>query len=51
VRLKPLYSVRFRYPDGWQVELAGEWGREEQHFYFAEGSCTGTIAVWKAPPD
>ena len=44
MRLKPLYSVRFRYPEGRDVALTGEAGREEQHFYFAEGSCTGAIA-------
>jgi hypothetical protein len=44
LRLKPLYSVRFRYPEGHDVALTGEAGREEQHFYFAEGSCTGAIA-------
>lgn len=44
MRLKPLYSVRFRYPEGREVALTGEAGREEQHFYFAEGTCTGAIA-------
>jgi hypothetical protein len=43
VDLKPLYLVRFRYPDGWQVDLEGERGIEEHHFYFAEGRCEGTI--------
>ena len=44
MRLKPLYTVRFRYPEGRDVVLTGEGGREEQHFYFAEGTCTGAIA-------
>jgi uncharacterized protein DUF3237 len=44
LRLKPLYSVRFRYPEGWDVALTGEAGKEEQHFYFAEGVCSGSIA-------
>jgi hypothetical protein len=44
LQLKPLYTVRFRYPDGWQVELSGDWGREEQHYDFAEGTCTGGLA-------
>ena len=43
MRLQPLYTLRFRYPDGWEVELEGELGREEFHFYFAEGNCTGGI--------
>lgn len=44
MQLKPLYSVRFRYPSNWAVELTGSAGKEEQHFYVAEGTCTGTIA-------
>jgi Protein of unknown function (DUF3237) len=44
VRLKPLYSVRFRYPADWSVELSGPDGKEQQHFLLAEGTCTGTIA-------
>ena len=43
MRLQPLYTVRFRYPDGWEVALEGEGGREEMHYYFAEGTCGGTI--------
>jgi hypothetical protein len=42
--LKPLYLLRFRYPDGWQVDLDGERGIEEHHFYFAEGRCEGAVA-------
>ena len=44
MQLKPLYSIRFRYPEGWSVELAGSAGKEEQHFFIAEGVCTGRIA-------
>ena len=44
MRLKPLYSVKFRYPEGWEVALTGEGGTEERHFYFAEGTCAGAIA-------
>ncbi len=36
MRLEPPYSVRFRYPDDWAVELGGEGGPEEQHFDFAD---------------
>ncbi len=43
MQLKPLYSVRFHYPADWAVELTGPGGKEEQHFFFAEGTCTGTI--------
>ena len=44
MQLKPLYSVRFRYPDAWDVEITGPGGVEEQNFLFAEGLCTGRIA-------
>jgi hypothetical protein len=43
MQLKPLYSVRFRYPDDWAVELEGPAGKEEQLFFFAEGSCSGGL--------
>jgi uncharacterized protein DUF3237 len=39
VRLEPLYRIRFAYPEGWAVGVAG-W---EQHFYLAEGRCEGSI--------
>lgn len=40
MRLEPLYRIRFTYPDGWAVGLEGGW---EQHLYFAEGRCEGSI--------
>lgn len=48
MRLRPLYTVRFSYPDGWEVQLKGPSGAsgtltEEQHFYFAEGRCEGEV--------
>ena len=43
MQLQPLYSVRFRYPDGWEVALSGPAGTEERHFYLADGACTGRI--------
>lgn len=43
-QLVPLYTVRFRYPDGWEAELTGAGGTEEYHYYFAEGRCEGKIA-------
>lgn len=44
MQLKPLYSVRFRYPADWGVELTGPAGKEETRFLLAEGTCTGTIS-------
>jgi uncharacterized protein DUF3237 len=43
MQLRPLYTVRFHYPDGWQVDLEGPGGLEEHHYYFAEGRCEGTL--------
>lgn len=43
MRLEPLYTVRFHYPRGWEVLLEGAEGKEEHHFYFAEGRAEGTI--------
>jgi hypothetical protein len=43
MRLEPLYTIRFFYPDGWSVDLVGKKGTEEDHFYFAEGMCEGRI--------
>ena len=44
MQLRPLYVVRFRYPEGWQVDLTGPGGKEEHHYYFAEGRCEGEVA-------
>lgn len=48
MRLKPLYTVRFHYPDGWEVKLKDSASEsaatEEEHFYFAEGKCEGAIS-------
>jgi uncharacterized protein DUF3237 len=49
LQLKPLYTVRFHYPDGWEVKLTDpsetqDGVTEEEHFYFAEGRCLGAIA-------
>ncbi|MBI3976055.1 MAG: DUF3237 family protein [Armatimonadetes bacterium] len=43
MRLTPLYRVRFVYPHGWSVDLTGPEGKEEQHFFLAEGRCEGRI--------
>ena len=41
MKLEPLYRIRFGYPEGWAVGLEGGW---EQHLYFAEGHCEGSVA-------
>src|SRR5579862_1580497 len=43
MRLEPLYTLRFHYPEGWAVELTGPSGKEEHHFYPADGRCEGRI--------
>ena len=35
MRLEQLYRIRFSYPDGWKVDLEGEW---EQHLYSRRGA-------------
>jgi hypothetical protein len=44
MRLEPLYRMRFTYPEGWAVDVTGEGGTQEQHFFIAEGRCEGRIA-------
>ena len=41
MQLKPLYTVRFHYPELWAVGI-GE-GDEAEYFAFAEGTCTGRL--------
>jgi hypothetical protein len=41
--LKPLYRVRFTYPNGWSIPLAPG-SLESQHFFFADGRCEGRIS-------
>ena len=43
MRLQNLYTLRYRYPDGWDVSLTGDNGTEEYDFFFAEGTCAGEI--------
>jgi hypothetical protein len=43
MRLEPLYRLRFVYTNSWETHLTGTLGREEQHFFFAEGRCEGRI--------
>ncbi len=44
MQLKPLYRLRFDYPQSWSAELSGEAGKEERHLLFAEGRSEGRIA-------
>lgn len=44
MQLKPLYTLRFHYPEAWAADLTGPGGTEEFNFLFAEGTCTGRIA-------
>jgi hypothetical protein len=40
LRLEQLYRIRFTYPESWWIGLEGGW---EQHMYFAEGRCEGSV--------
>lgn len=42
--LKPLYRVRFTYPEGWSIPLAAADSTESQSFFIAEGRCDGRIS-------
>ena len=49
MHLKPLYTVRFFYPDAWEVKLKDlsdpkNTSTEEEHFAFAEGKCEGGVS-------
>ena len=44
VQLRPLYRLRFDYPESWAVGVSGGAGKEEQHFLIAEGTAEGRIA-------
>jgi hypothetical protein len=48
MKLNPVYTVRFHYPDGWEVKLKDpnddkSSATEEEHFYFAKGRCEGSV--------
>ncbi len=43
MRLRPLYRLRFDYPESWGVDLKGEGGTEEQLLLFASGTVEGEI--------
>lgn len=42
VRLEPLYTLRFRYPEEGRAAMIG--GEDEENFFFAEGRAEGKIA-------
>ncbi len=48
MRLEPLYTVRFAYPEGWEVRLKDPLNEssatDEEHFYFAKGRCEGSVS-------
>lgn len=41
--LRPLYRVRFSYPEGWEIRLADTGSPESQSFFFADGRCEGRV--------
>ena len=44
MRLEPLYTTTFRYPQSWAVAFGGPVGvGEGQHFFVAEGRCEGRL--------
>jgi hypothetical protein len=44
MQLKPLYRLRFTYPEEWSVNITGPNGTESEWFFIAEGRCEGRIA-------
>jgi hypothetical protein len=44
MRLEPLYTIRFSYPEDLGINLVGKKGAEEAHFLSAEGTLTGRIS-------
>jgi Protein of unknown function (DUF3237) len=44
MRLEPLYTIRFTYPDGVSINLTGKKRTEEAHFAFAEVTCEGRVS-------
>ncbi|HEV2428108.1 MAG TPA: DUF3237 family protein [Acidimicrobiales bacterium] len=41
--LEPLYQLRYRYLEGWQVAAGPPETNDEAHFYVAEGRCDGRL--------
>jgi hypothetical protein len=49
LQLKPLYTIRFSYPEDWEVKLmdpseSNSVVTEEEHFLFPEGRCEGAVS-------
>jgi hypothetical protein len=44
VRLNPLYTAVFRYPESWGARIEGEFGSEAHYVFLAEGRTEGRIA-------
>ena len=49
MQLKPLYTIRFSYPEDWEIKLkdpseSNSMVTEEEHFLFAEGKCEGAVS-------
>jgi hypothetical protein len=49
MKIKPLYMVRFLYPNDYAVDVKNPddntaIGREQEMFFFAEEACEGTIS-------
>ena len=45
MRLEPLYTVTFRTPEAWSVEVVTDAGIEGRSFLLAEGRSTGRISA------
>jgi hypothetical protein len=44
MRLEPLYTLRFTYPEEWRIGLGEPDSKESQWFFFSEGRCDGRIS-------
>src|SRR3954454_24058464 len=45
MRLEPIYTVTFRTPEAWSVELSSDAGTEGRGFLLAEGRSTGRLST------
>lgn len=44
MQMKPLYVLRYHYPEDFAVTVGGEDSAEELHFAFGEGRCEGSVS-------